>query len=328
MTSSTDPRIGVLLPTREMAITDSWQLAPLLDFALRAERLGFDSVWTGDSLLARTRLDPFIVLAAAAAVTSRVTFGTAALTAALRNPLIGANMITSLDHASGGGRLELGLGAGFPMPESEDEFTSVGVPFAGRVGRLDETVRLWRTIWRSREEGAPTGFDGKIWQHRDLDRLPPPATPGGPKLWLAGSDTPRVLARAAAHYDGWLPFLPTDTAYGQAWQRIGELARERGRADGAVTAGLYATINLNEDRDKARAELEDYVQRYYGRSLEIMTSFQAYGYGSAADCVEWLAGYVRAGARHIVIRIGSLDPDDQLEQLAETVLPAVRALGR
>src|SRR5262245_18061846 len=115
MTSRTDPRIGVMQPTREMAITNSWDLAPLLEFATRAERLGFDSVWTGDSTLARTRLDPFVVLAAAAAVTSRVTLGTAALTAALRNPIIGANMITSLDHATGGGRLTLGLGAGFPM---------------------------------------------------------------------------------------------------------------------------------------------------------------------------------------------------------------------
>src|SRR5439155_13222114 len=115
-----------------------------------------------------------------------------------------------------------------------------GVPFDRRVGRLDETVRLWRTIWRSREDGAPTGFDGKVWQYQDLDRLPPPATPGGPRLWLAGSDTPRVLARTAALYDGWLPFLPTDTAYGAAWQQIVELAGERGRPGGAITLALDA----------------------------------------------------------------------------------------
>jgi alkanesulfonate monooxygenase SsuD/methylene tetrahydromethanopterin reductase-like flavin-dependent oxidoreductase (luciferase family) len=316
-------KLGVLLPTREMAMTDSWDMAPLLDFAMAAERLGFDSVWTGDSLVARARLDPIVVLSAVSACTSRVTIGTAALTAALRHPLIGANMITSMDHASGG-RLELGLGAGFPVPESEDEFGAVGVPFDRRVGRLDETVRLWRTIWRSREDGAPTGFDGKVWQYQDLDRLPPPATPGGPRLWLAGSDTPRVLARTAALYDGWLPFLPTDTAYGAAWQQIVELAGERGRPDGAITPALYATININPDRDKARLELEDYVQRYYRRSLEMMSTFQAYGYGCVEDCVEWLARYVAAGARHIVLRIGSLDARDQLDLLAEEVLPALR----
>ncbi|SDD18173.1 LLM class flavin-dependent oxidoreductase [Actinokineospora iranica] len=319
-------RIGALLPTREMAILNDFSIAPLLDFARRAEKLGYDSLWTGDSLVARTRLDPFVVLSAAAAVTERITLGTGALTASLRHPLLGANMVTSLDHASGGDRLVLGLGAGFPMPESEDEFTSVGVPFAGRVGRLDETVRYWKTAWSARTEGAPTVHKGTIWQTEGLDRLAAPATAGGPPLWLAGSDTPRVLARAARLYDGWLPFLPTDTAYAAAWSAIQEQAAAHGRPEGAVTPGLYATVNINPDAAKAKAQLEEYLQGYYGRSLEIMSTFQAYGWGSADDCAEWLAGYIRAGARHIVVRIGSLDPGDQLDQLAEAVLPAVRAL--
>ncbi|MGQ0838305.1 LLM class flavin-dependent oxidoreductase [Actinokineospora sp.] len=319
-------RIGALLPTREMAILNDFSVKPLLDFARRAENLGYDSLWTGDSLVARTRLDPFVVLAAAAAVTERIQLGTGALTAALRHPLLGANMVTSLDHASGGNRLVLGLGAGFPMPESEDEFNSLGVPFDGRVGRLDENVRFWRTAWASRGEGAPTGHHGKLWQQEGLERLAAPATPGGPPLWLAGSDTPRVLARAARLYDGWLPFLPTEAAYAQAWASIQEQVAANGRPEGAVTPGLYATININPDPAKAKQQLEDYLQGYYGRSLEVMSTFQAYGWGSADDCAEWLAGYIRAGARHIVVRVGSLDPGDQLEQLAEAVLPAVRAL--
>ncbi|MGW5053106.1 LLM class flavin-dependent oxidoreductase [Actinokineospora sp. NPDC004072] len=310
-------RIGALLPTREMAILGDFSIAPLLDYARRAESLGYDSLWTGDSLTARTRLDPFVVLSAAAAVTSTIGLGTAALTASLRHPLLGANMVTSLDHASGGGRLVLGLGAGFPMPESEDEFTSLGVPFAGRVGRLDETVRFWKTTWSG---GA--AHEGKLWRQEGLDRLAAPATPGGPPLWLASSDTPKVLARVARHYDGWLPFLPSATAYAAAWGQIQDLAGGR-----SITPALYATLNINPDADKAKQALEDYLQGYYGRSLEVMSTFQAYGYGSAEDCAEWLAGYVRAGARHIIIRIGSLDPGDQLEQLAADVLPAVRGLG-
>ncbi|GLZ42504.1 LLM class flavin-dependent oxidoreductase [Actinokineospora sp. NBRC 105648] len=314
-------RIGALLPTREMAILDDFSISPLLDFARRAEALGYDSLWTGDSLVARTRLDPFVVLSAAAAVTEKITLGTGALTASLRHPLLGANMVTSLDHASGGDRLVLGLGAGFPMPESEDEFNSVGVPFDGRVGRLDETARYWKTAWSARTEGAETAHTGKLWQTERLDRLAAPATKGGPPLWLAGSDTPRVLARVAKLYDGWLPFLPTDSAYATAWDKIQEQAGDR-----HITPGLYATVNINPDAVKAKAQLEDYLQGYYGRSLEVMSTFQAYGWGSADDCAEWLAGYIRAGARHIVIRIGSLDPGDQLEQLAEAVLPAVRGI--
>ncbi len=318
-------RIGVLLPTREQAINGTYAAAPLLDFARQAEALGFDSLWAGDSLTARPRLDPLVVLSAAAAATTRIAVGTAALTPALRHPLIGANMIASLEHVARG-RLVLGLGSGFPMPETEEEFASVGATFARRAGRLDDIVGLWRTAWRSGEPGAPSEYQGTYWQSDKLDRLPSPATAGGPPLWLAGSDTPRVLERVATRYDGWLPFLPDTEAYGRAWQRIAELATQAGRG-GAVTPALYATVTVNSDRAAAKAELEHYITHYYGRTLDQMSAIQAYSWGSAESCAEWLGGYVRAGARHIVLRIGSLEPEPQLKEIAEVLLPAVRELG-
>jgi len=310
-------RVGLLLPTREMAINGDYALGPLLDFARAAERLGFDSLWAGDSLTARARLDPLIVLSAVAAVTERVTLGTAAFTAALRNPLIGANLITSLDHASGS-RLVMGLGAGFPIPESADEFAAVGVPFADRVRRLDETARLWRAAWGP----TPAAFDGTYWQVTGLDRLPPTATPGGPPLWLASSDTPAVLSRVARLYDGWLPFLPSADAYRKAWDQIAELVQEQGRPAGSVTPALYATIGVGR---AAKDELDRYVRAYYRRSLQEMTAIQAYHHGAADECADWLGGYLEAGARHVVIRIGSLTPAAQLAEIAEMVLPTLRA---
>ena len=307
------PHVGVLLPTRELAMVGTYEMAPLLSFAQEAETAGYDSLWTGDSLLARPRLDPFVVLSAAAAVTSRITLGTAALTAALRQPVIGANLVASLDHATAG-RLVIGLGAGFPIPDSAAEFAAVGVPFEQRVGRLDETVRLWRQVWSG--GGPATGtYQGRYWQLENLDRLPLPATPGGPKLWLASSDTPRVLHRVATRYDGWLPFLPSAAAYGTAWRRISDLAEENGRPAGQIVPALYATVTVNDDRERARAELEDYLQRYYGRPLEVMSTVQAYCYGTVEDCAEWLASYVEAGARHLVVRIGSLRPDLPLKEI-------------
>lgn len=317
---STHTSVGVLLPTREMAITNTYAMAPLIDFARQAEELGFGSVWTGDSVLARPRFDPFVVLSAVAVATSRVTLGTAALTAALRPPLLGANLVASLDHATGS-RLVLGVGSGFPVPETAAEFDAVGVPYARRTARLDEIAQLWRRAWHSRESGV-TDFRGQLCRAERLDRLPPPATPGGPPLWLAASDTPRVLARVVEFYDGWMPFVPTARAYETAWQRIGELAEARGRPIGEITPSLYATVNVNRDRAQARAQLDEYVRGYYGHPLEVMETIQCYGYGTAEACAEWLAGYLRAGARHVVLRIGSLDPDPQLKEIAE-VLPRV-----
>ncbi|MFB6819303.1 LLM class flavin-dependent oxidoreductase [Streptomyces sp. NPDC056347] len=319
------PSVGILLPTREQAINGTYAAAPLLDFARRAEELGFDSLWAGDSLVARPRLDPLVVLSAAGAVTSRVTLGTAALTPALRHPLTGAHMVASLDHVCGS-RLALGLGSGFPMPETEAEFESVGASFKGRAGRLDEIVSLWRTAWNSSRPGAPTEFAGRYWQAEGLDRLPRPHRAGGPPLWLAGSDTPRVLERVARHYDGWLPFLPESKAYGAAWRRIQELTAEAGRPADAVTPALYATITVNDDPGRARAELEHYIEHYYGRTLDQMATVQAYAWGSAKACAEALAAYVREGARHVVVRIGSLDPEPQLKQIADIVLPSLKEI--
>lgn len=322
--SRANARVGVLLPTREQAIRADFAASPLLEFARRAEALGYDSLWVGDSLTARPRLDPLVVLAAAGAVTDSITLGTAALTPALRDPLIGANMLASLDHVCGA-RLVLGLGSGFPVPETEEEFAAVGVPFKGRADRLDEIASLWRTAWSSGEPAAPTDYAGRVVSARGLDRLPRPPRPGGPPLWLAGSGTARVLGRAAGHYDGWLPFLPTAEAYGEAWQRLDGLRAAAGRPADAVTPAFYATITVNDRAAEAKAELEDYIQHYYGRSLATMSAIQAYGWGTAEDCVRWLTGYVRAGARHIVLRIGSLEPQAQLKEIAATVLPAVRA---
>ncbi|MFI6475231.1 LLM class flavin-dependent oxidoreductase [Streptomyces sp. NPDC050516] len=317
------PHIGVLLPTREQAMLGALDAGALVEFATEAELLGFDSLWVGDSLVARPRLDPLIVLSAVAAATHRIALGTAALTPALRHPLIGANMITSLDHMAGG-RLSLALGSGFPIPETEREFAAVGASYTGRAGRLDEIVELWRRTWRSGEPGAPNDFEGRYLSAEDLDRLCPPVREDGPPLWLAGSDTPAVLRRVAGKYDGWMPFLPSVPAYGRAWRQIEELREEAGRPQGAITPALYATINVNPDGTAAKNELEHYVQGYYKNTLAGMAEIQAYGWGSAERCADWLGGYVRSGARHIIIRIGSMAPEKQLKEVAETVLPALR----
>ncbi|WP_328401949.1 LLM class flavin-dependent oxidoreductase [Nocardia sp. NBC_00403] len=304
-------KIGVLLPSRETAMTGRHDAAGLVDFARAAEHAGFDSVWVGDSPLARTRAEPLTVLGAVAASTSRVWLGTAAYTATLRHPLLGAHTAATVDQLSAG-RLVLGLGAGFPVPESAAEFESVGAPFAQRVGRLDETVAIWRQSW-----SGGGRFDGRYWHLDDLSRALPAHDITGPPLWLAGGDTPRVLQRVARLYDGWLPFLPDPAAYARAWDTIRELTTR------TVTAGFYATININDNTAVARAELDRYVHQYYRRSLDEMSMIQAYFGGPADQCAEWLGRYFEAGATHVVLRIGSLDARNQLDAIADTLLPAL-----
>src|SRR6266699_5527874 len=122
------PKIGYLLPTRERVMEGHPETASLLALAERAEALGFDSVWVGDSLLARPRHDPLTLLAAVAARTRRAELGTAVLLPALRNPVVLAQQVATLDRISEG-RVILGIGIAADVPNIRAEFTAAGVPF-------------------------------------------------------------------------------------------------------------------------------------------------------------------------------------------------------
>src|SRR5882757_2662798 len=152
------PRLGYLLPTRERIMEGVHETAPLLALAEKAEALGFDSVWVGDSLLARPRHDPLTLLAAVAARTRKVEMGTAVLLPALRNPVVLAQQVATLDRISEG-RLILGIGIASDVPNIRSEFVAAGVPFEKRVGILVEGVALSRALWT----GKPVEWDG-LWR--------------------------------------------------------------------------------------------------------------------------------------------------------------------
>ena len=107
------PNIGVLLPTREAVISGRSDPLVLFQLAERAEVLGFHSVWVGDSLTARPRIDALTTLAAVGARTKRVRLGTAIFLAALRHPILLAYQLGSLDWMTGGS-IDLGVGYGRP----------------------------------------------------------------------------------------------------------------------------------------------------------------------------------------------------------------------
>lgn len=104
------------------------QAVPLFELAQRAEELEFDSIWVGASLLARPRHDPLTLLAAVAARVPRVVLGTAVLLPALRNPVVLAQQVATLDQISEG-RLILGVGIAADVPSMRTEFLAAGVPF-------------------------------------------------------------------------------------------------------------------------------------------------------------------------------------------------------
>src|SRR6266496_887766 len=153
MTLEQTPRIGLLLPSRETVLWLDGDLTFLIGAARLAEQAGYDSLWVGDSLLARPRGEPLALLAAIAAVTTRVRLGTAVLLPLLRHPLNLAHTLASLDRIAGG-RLVLGVGPGADIPGTHAELAALGVASKRRVDAVLQTVERCQRLWRGEEPGV------------------------------------------------------------------------------------------------------------------------------------------------------------------------------
>jgi len=257
--------------------------------------VGFDSVWIGDSLLARPRHEPLILLAAIAGRTKRVELGTAVLLPTLRNPVILAHQVATLDQISQG-RVILGVGIAADVPSIRAEFEAAGVPFEKRVGRMMEGLRLCKAFWR----GEPVDWDGR-WKVEQGTLAPTPHRPGGPPIWVGGS-APASRERAAKHFDGWFPTGPEPTAWAAEWREVQDIAQAAGRGPDEVTGALYLTMALDDDAAVARRRIDQYMEQYYGAAAAVLAKSQASYGGPAAGAAEWLQGYADAGASHLVLR--------------------------
>ena len=301
-------RIGYLLPTREAVMRGHPETGPLLALAERAESLGYDSVWVGDSLLARPRHDPLTLLAAVAARTLRVEIGTAVLLPALRNPVILAHQLATLDRISDG-RLVLGVGIANDLANIRAEFAAAGVPFEGRVGRMMEGLRLARALWT----GEPVDWQGR-WPVKDGVLGPTPHRPGGPPVWLAGSVGP-ALQRAGRHFDGWFANEPDLDRWRRQWQEVQQAVRDSGRDPGGFVAAVYLTLAIDDDPGRAEQRLDAFLETYYGLPAPALRRRQACYAGSAAGAAECLQNYAAAGAAHLILRFSG-EHERNLEAVA------------
>lgn len=196
-----------------------------------AEELGFDSIWAGEHVVLPSPrvapspmeptdpiLDPFVHLAYVAAATQRVLLATGIVILPQRNPVVLAKQVASLDVLSGG-RLVLGIGAGYVEPE----MTAIGVPMADRGARADDYLAAMRALWA---RPGPVEHHGPFVDFADVDAHPRPVQPGGPRI-VVGGHTPAAFRRAVAHAHGWYGFWLTPSA--------SAASRDAGRLTGSRT---------------------------------------------------------------------------------------------
>jgi probable F420-dependent oxidoreductase len=236
-------RFGIALPQYGPATGDGLTTA-----ARQAEDLGFDDVWVADHIAVPVGvpyppsflLESLATLAFAAAVTTRVGLGTSVLVLPLRQPVIVAKQLATVDRLSGG-RLTLGLGAGW----LEEEFDACNVEYRKRGDLLDEAIDVLRACWGS----APASFSGPTVSFSDLKVQPLPGRPI--PLWIGGVSE-RALRRAVEQGDGWTgAFQTLDSIAGV----VKRLRADRPEPEFTLSTRLDVD-GLSGDLDALRREID------------------------------------------------------------------------
>lgn len=330
-------RIGLALPHYDFSFWDGRpaDLDSVVQIARRAEALGYDSVWVSDHFfldLAKYggtprrhgSLEALTTLGALAAETARVRLGTLVLCEAFRPPALLAKAAATLDVISGG-RLDLGLGAGW----YEAEYEAAGIPFLPPGVRL-ERLREAAIVVGGMLERSPFSFEGAYYRVAEAPNEPQPIQRPRPPIWIGGKGGPRLLRVVAETADGWnLSWGTTPVAYAE---RLGALARacERVSRDPATvrrTIGFPILVGTDERDLAARAEA---LVRWAPAGPTPQEYAETGLVGTPERIVERLAEFERLGVEEAILTLANLPfavyAEDALAMVAETVLPLVRAL--
>ncbi|MCY4366845.1 MAG: LLM class flavin-dependent oxidoreductase [Chloroflexi bacterium] len=311
---------GVLLPTRGVLVYAdggrprvelNWQMAETV------ERLGYDSVWVGDSITSKPRLEPLTIMSAIAARTQRVKIGTAVMLTALRHPVHLAHSLATIDNVSNG-RVILGAGAGRGDNQMYiDEHESVGVPVNERADRMEEGIRVMRALWS--EEDVTR--EGEYYPLKNVTLEPQPLQDPLP-IWISSNRVRRGLRRVAEMGDAWITNVPSVELFERCWDRIQETATNAGRDAEKMTRALYISVNLNEEHE-ALAEGDRFMQAYYSRPYEAVSKQLLCVFGPPEKCVEAIRNYREAGVTYFIVRFASPNQQEQLNRFTSQVLPHV-----
>jgi alkanesulfonate monooxygenase SsuD/methylene tetrahydromethanopterin reductase-like flavin-dependent oxidoreductase (luciferase family) len=296
----------------------------MLDLARAADQNPlFDSVWVGDSLMAKPRPESLTVLGALTSATSRVRLGVGCMASfPIREPVTFAGQWANLDYLSNG-RMQLAVCTGIGLGGTSAKEGAVwGVRDAERGERMAENIAICRRLWSEER----VSFAGKYRTFGDASVLPKPRQQPCP-IWIAANPKPslsgKALRRVAEIADGWMVAQVWPGLYAQLWQKLSRYLLEAGKDPETFPNIAYHNINVAHDREAALAETRRFLHEYYG---PVFSAEQAAGWtaaGSPGQCVEDLNRLVAAGAKSITLRITGWNQRQQFERIVTEVLPQV-----
>ena len=330
-------KFGLTLPNRGV-ITGATTTEDMLALARQADDTDvWDSVWVGDSIFAKPRLDALVLLGSLAAITRRVKLGPACFASTpLRNALLLAYQWASLDYISNGRTIFVacqgapGSGGG----KFKEEFATFQVEPASRMRRMEEAIEVLR-LTSSKEHVT---YRGQYNEFEDITVLPRPIqqpipiwVTANPDDWNPQNPDPvkvqraeRALRRVATYGDGWMTTLNTPHSFSSHLRMIRQFAIEEGRDLGPeFEACLYYNINVAEDRETAMSESKRFLDSYYEADYPPSILERWVAGGSPQQCIEALTAFIAAGATTITLRLTGYDQRRQFDRVTREVLPVL-----
>ena len=292
-----DLKIGVTYQERP-------DFTDLPDYAKRVEDLGYDGIWVTENITSNARsLECFTALSFMAAHTSRVKVGTSVMLLPLRNPVMTAQTVASLDILSGG-RAVLGVGVG----EETTDFGAYGGNLRERASRSDEALEIIRRLWT---EDSVT-FHGKHFNLDNYNLLPKPTQKPHPRIHVGGGAA-SVVRRAGRFAESLIPVSKTPAEAEAMFLKAEQVARESGRGDSAMTRVMHLFLCFADSAEEAAATASRVFTQRYGNETNVPAD-APHLLGPVGRVKEALQSFVDVGVTEYVLNI-VCPPEESLAQL-------------
>ena len=291
----------------------------LVDYGVRVEELGYDSVWVWDHMLLGVEpnfpiIDSLTVLTGIAARTTRIKMGTGILVLPLRNAVALAKQLSSMDQLSQG-RLVMGMASGW----HKREFDAMGIPFEKRGKIMDENLEILRRLW------TEPSVTGDYMNHKLSKAVmyPKPVQPQIPLL--IGGYVDRVLKRAAVEGDGWLTYFYRAQDFTKSWNKIRNFAKDAGKDPDKLLNASQLPIMVGASKEAVQADMLDWLNKEWDFPEHSDCTRESAIMGSVDDCVAQLKEHLDAGVQKIIF-VPYKYQMDQVEIIAREIIPRLKAL--
>jgi probable F420-dependent oxidoreductase len=289
----------------------------LIEYGVRMEQLGYESIWAWDHVLLGVEPsfpihEALIILTAIAARTTRIKIGTGVLVMPVRNPVLLAKELATIDHVSNG-RLLVGTAVGW----YKREFDSLGADFTQRGKLMEQSLEILKRLWTEDKVDAsypPYNLRGAVLQPKPVQKPHPPI--------LIGGYVDAVLKRVATKGDGWLTYYYTVDSFKKSWAKIRAFAEEAGRNPAELSSTNQLPICIGP-RAKIEAPMKHWLQTEWDYASWSESTMDSAIMGTPEECVEQLAPHIEAGIDRVIF-VPYKYEKEQVEAVAQEIIPRLK----